>query len=101
MKTKKLFCLALSLCGAAHAAVSVPSVTAPPSKEKATAALANISVPFEENRGQADSQVAFQARTLAGPLFVVKAGELVLNSALSPSSTLSFLQVPDPFNGGW
>jgi N-acetylneuraminic acid mutarotase len=30
---------------------------------------------------------------------MIKAGELVLNSALSPSSTLSFPQVPDSFNG--
>jgi hypothetical protein len=54
------------------AVATVDGANLPPSKAKATAALSNIAVPFEENRGQADAQVAFQARTLAGPLFVTK-----------------------------
>jgi hypothetical protein len=61
------------------AVAKVDGANLPPSKEKATAALGNLAVPFEENRGQADVQVAFQARTLAGPLFVTKNGELVWN----------------------
>ena len=56
---------------------SVATVKAPPDKQQVNAALANLNVPFEENRGQADANVAFQARTLAGPLFVTKTGELV------------------------
>ncbi|KOR28036.1 hypothetical protein TI04_11960, partial [Achromatium sp. WMS2] len=48
-----------------------------PDKAQVTAALANLAVPFEANVGQVDPQVAFQARTLAGPLFVTKSGDLV------------------------
>jgi hypothetical protein len=53
------------------------AVNSSPSKEKVATILANIDIPFEENRGQTDAKVAFYARTLAGPLFVTKTGELV------------------------
>ena len=39
--------------------------------------MATSAIPFGENRGQSDARVAFQARTLAGPLFVIRQGELV------------------------
>jgi hypothetical protein len=61
-----LWGLAGGLAGPLQAAVAPPAV-----------ALAGLAVPFEENRGQLHEQVAFQARTLAGPLFVTRAGELV------------------------
>lgn len=64
--------------------------TAPPTKGQVTQALFGLAVPFEENKGQVDSTVAFQARTLAGPLFVTTTGELVwsLTSATAPVCTV-------------
>jgi len=70
--------LAFTALSQNHAAVNVPSGNAPPTKAKAAAALSNIAVPFEENHGQADAKVAFQARTLAGPLFVTKDSEWII-----------------------
>lgn len=67
----------VTLMGAtAQSALCDSNIATAPSKHKAGVALANIAVPFEENRGQADANVAFQARTLVGPLFVIKNGEL-------------------------
>ena len=68
------------------------TVTAPPpsvSQAQATQALAGLAVPFEENKGQTDARVAFLARTLAGPLFVTREGELVwsLNATDAASSS--------------
>jgi hypothetical protein len=47
------------------------------SDEQIAPVLADFAIPFEENRGQSDSRLAFQARSLAGPLFVTRRGELV------------------------
>ncbi|KOR29344.1 hypothetical protein TI04_08870 [Achromatium sp. WMS2] len=69
----------------------------PPDKAQVTAALANLAVPFEANVGQVDPQVAFQARTLAGPLFVTKSGELIwsLGGKARHSQLPSQSQQPD------
>lgn len=39
--------------------------------------LASLQIPFIENKGQIDPQVAFYAQTFAGPVFVTKNGEMV------------------------
>lgn len=71
--------------------------TAPPTKQQAVAALTGLSVPFEENRGQTDPRVAFQARTLAGPLFVTKTGELVWS--LIPGTNTPGVTLVERFSG--
>src|SRR5262245_48776596 len=48
-----------------------------PAKSDVRAKLAEFSVPFMANDGQADARVAFYAPTLAGTVFVTKNGELV------------------------
>ena len=48
-------------------------------REAASTALSRMFVPFEENRGQVGPEVAFMARTVAGPLHVTQKGELVWN----------------------
>ena len=60
--------LFLTLGGALHAAAS--SETSP--------ALQKMSVPFVENQGQIDPLVSHYAQTMAGTLFVTRAGDLVL-----------------------
>ncbi|CAK0744986.1 exported hypothetical protein [Gammaproteobacteria bacterium] len=75
-------CRLVSLIGLIAFFPATQAVTTPPSsvsQVQASAALAGLTVPFEENQGQANAQVAFQARTLAGPLFVTHEGELVWN----------------------
>ncbi len=76
----------LVLCGWGQSVLAV-TTTPPPSvsQAQATTALTGLAVPFEENKGQTDAKVAFQARTLAGPLFVTRDGELVWN--LTPPRT--------------
>ncbi len=69
-------------------AVPSPSPSSSVNQAQAAATLAGLMVPFEENQGQADAQVAFQARTLAGSLFVTHDGELVWNLA-PPHATSS------------
>ena len=81
---------------AAHAIVSEPQSF---SQAQAHQVLAELAVPFEENRGQADTQVAFQARTLAGPLFVIREGALVWHLSPPrdvPSSRKSRAYPPPP-----
>jgi len=47
------------------------------SKQEVYQKLTKISVPFIENKGQTDANVAYYAKTLGGTLFVTKEGELV------------------------
>lgn len=77
MKIKNLlYLIVLCIAPVVYADVPVVDSNTPPNKENVTATLANIAVPFAENRGQADAKVVFQAKTLAGQLFVTKDGEL-------------------------
>ncbi|CAK0745916.1 hypothetical protein CCP3SC15_130023 [Gammaproteobacteria bacterium] len=86
--------LVLALPGIATASASAS--TSPPTvnKEQAANALAGLAIPFEENRGQSDPQVAFQAHTLAGPLFVTQDGALVWG--LTPQHGKDFVGPPEP-----
>ncbi|CAK0761309.1 exported hypothetical protein [Gammaproteobacteria bacterium] len=76
------------------ASVHATTPTSAPDKTKVNQALAALSIPFEENQGQADARVAFSARTLAGPLFITKNGEIVWN--LTPHYEKDFIGPPAP-----
>ncbi|HPK65064.1 MAG TPA: hypothetical protein PKX99_00655, partial [Thermoanaerobaculia bacterium] len=53
------------------------SPTAPPELPAVQEAVAGLAVPFEENRGQFEPEVAYLAKTFAGALFVTRDGRLV------------------------
>jgi hypothetical protein len=54
-----------------------PAAHAGPSKADVDRALGGLKIPFIENQGQAEAQVAFYAQTYAGTVFVTHKGELV------------------------
>jgi hypothetical protein len=54
-----------------------PSPSKLPDVKKAAHALSGLSIPFVENRGQIDNDVAYYAKTLGSTLYVTKKGEMV------------------------
>ena len=92
--SKASFAVHVLLGFALVAAVTSPTVqaTAPPSPRTAAAALDALVIPFQQNRGQHDTRVAFDATLPAGRLFVTRDGELVYSL---PSAR------PDVSPGGW
>ena len=89
-----IHCL-FALVGLSQSAQAIISPPQPVSQAQATTALAGLAVPFEENKGQADARVAFQTRTLGGPLFVTRDGELVW-SLTPPHAAPSSHKSPAP-----
>ena len=76
--------LALSaalLAGNAAAAVRPVAESAPPDRQAVQQALAGLAVPFEQNQGQFDPQVAYMAKTFAGSVFVTRDGRIVYSLA--------------------
>jgi len=74
------FTLALSaalLAGNAAAAVRPAAESATPDRQAVQQALAGLAVPFEQNQGQFDPQVAYMAKTFAGAVFVTRDGRIV------------------------
>ncbi len=72
--------LALSaalLAGNAAAAVRPAAESATPDRQAVQQALAGLAVPFEQNQGQFDPQVAYMAKTFAGAVFVTRDGRIV------------------------
>ena len=53
------------------------SPTAPPELPAVQEAVAGLAVPFEENRGQFEPEVAYLAKTFASAVFVTRDGRLV------------------------
>jgi len=48
-----------------------------PDQKTVSSALSSLSVPFIENKGQIDKDVAYYAKTMGATLFVTKKGEMV------------------------
>jgi hypothetical protein len=88
MKLKKVVQLSLIFClSVVSAAAAMPPPAAPvaeraspltPQKKKEIRTrLRGMTVPFIANKGQVDKQVAFQANTFGGTIFVTHTGEIV------------------------
>ena len=76
---RTLGCMALLALASAVLASSAQA-TSPPAAPELPAvqqALAGLAVPFEQNTGQFEPQVAYLARTFAGAVFVTRDGRLV------------------------
>ncbi|MBX3693217.1 hypothetical protein [Dokdonella sp.] len=68
---------AVLLVGNAAAAVRPAAESATPDRQAVQQALAGLAVPFEQNQGQFDPQVAYMAKTFAGAVFVTRDGRIV------------------------
>ena len=68
--------LGAALCVGALAQASVQR-TDTPERQAVQQALSGLAVPFEQNQGQFDPQVAFMAKTFAGSVFVTRDGRIV------------------------
>ena len=69
-----LLALAIMVFASSAQATNPPATPELPAVQEAIAGLA---VPFEENRGQFEPEVAYLARTFAGAVFVTRDGRLV------------------------
>ena len=71
-------------------------------------ALSGLAVPFEQNQGQFDPQVAYMAKTFAGAVFITRDARLIyslpgkaLDSQASGESPLAKAQRPAQRGPGW
>ena len=69
--------LCFSVIAFSHPSLGASSSSQLPDAKEISPALSALSIPFIENRGQIDSDVAYYAKTFGATLFVTRAGEMV------------------------
>ena len=67
-----------------------------PDKKTVSSALSSLSIPFIENKGQIDKNVAYYAKTMRATLFVTKNGEMVYGFPNFALIERIYGLVPDP-----
>ncbi|HQN39679.1 MAG TPA: hypothetical protein PLQ31_09135, partial [Thermoanaerobaculia bacterium] len=108
MRCTALLALTITMLASGAHATSAPATPELPAVQEA---LAGLAVPFEQNTGQFDPQVAYLARTFAGAVFVTRDGRLVyslpgkeIETAADDAATESHLarrQRPAKRGPGW
>ena len=108
MRCAALLALTITMLASGAHATSAPATPELPAVQEA---LAGLAVPFEQNTGQFDPQVAYLARTFAGAVFVTRDGRLVyslpgkeIETAADDAATESHLarrQRPAKRGPGW
>ena len=78
---KSAFLLAVCLGLVFFVPFSWATTSSLPDKETVSHALCSLSIPFIENKGQIDNNVAYYAKTLGSTLYVTRKGEMVYGFA--------------------
>ncbi|WP_028605237.1 IPTL-CTERM sorting domain-containing protein [Ottowia thiooxydans] len=93
--TRRLAAASLFLALAGHAVVAKEVAPSGPAVDKAQVqqALSSLAIPFEQNTGQFGAEVAFLARTFAGPLVVTRDGKMVYSLPGIPLKETEVLKV--------
>ncbi|OQC41604.1 MAG: hypothetical protein BWX64_00779 [Acidobacteria bacterium ADurb.Bin051] len=77
-RARRALAVGIVTMGLAVAAGATSETTSPaPDLATVRRAAAGLAVPFEENRGQFEPEVAYLAKTFAGSVFVTREGQLV------------------------
>ncbi|HNZ95826.1 MAG TPA: hypothetical protein PKM64_01355 [Thermoanaerobaculia bacterium] len=77
-RARRALAVGIVTMGLAVAAGATSETTSPaPDLATVRQAATNLAVPFEENRGQFEPEVAYLAKTFAGSVFVTREGQLV------------------------